>query len=248
VWLGGLAVLLTAALRSDVAEARTVTERFSPIAFGAVIAVVATGTFQSVRQVTTLDAIETSYGRLLAVKIVLVLGLIGIASLTRSALQSRLTEASDGEHDEVSVLRRLVGAEVVVALIVIAVTALLVDANPGYDTTVSAGPYDETHVVDDTLINVVAVPGTVGPTDFHIYVDNPAGGLTPPVDATATLSLPSGDIAGIPVTLVDAGPSHWSANDVDVPIAGQWVLTVEILLTDVDKVSTTFTIPIGGTS
>jgi copper transport protein len=270
VWIGGLGILLLAALRSDVTEAREVTERFSPIAFGAVIAVVASGTFQSVRQVTSLDAIETSYGRLLAVKIVLVLGLIGIASLTRAALQGRLSFGDDdvtplpvgpgtaveGEHDEVSLLRRLVGAEVAVALVVLAMTALLVDANPGYATGGAAGPFDETHVVaapagsgaSDVLINLVAVPGTLGPTDFHLYVDNPAGGLTPPVDATGTLSLPSGDIAGIDVPFVDAGSSHWSANDVDIPIAGRWTLTIEVLLTDVDKVTTTFTIPIGGSS
>jgi copper transport protein len=271
VWIGGLCVLLVVGLRSDVTEARRLTERFSKLAFGAVIAVVASGTFQSVRQVTTLDAIETSYGRLLAVKIVIVIGLIGIASLTRAALQGRLSFGDDdatalpagpgaaveGEHDEVSVLRRLVGAEVAVALVVLVMTALLVDANPGYATAGGvAGPFDETHVVaapagsgaSDVLINVVAVPGTVGPTDFHVYVDNPAGGLTPPVDATGTLSLPSGDIAGIDVPFVDAGSSHWSANDVDIPIAGRWELTIEVLLTDVDKVTTTFTIPIGGSS
>jgi copper transport protein len=258
IWLGGLAVLLLAALRSEVPDAKDAAARFSPIAFGAVIVVVLTGSFQSIRQVTTLDAIETSYGRLLAVKIVLVLAVIGIASLTRAALQGRLLldgadplpagpgAATAAAGSEIGILRRLVAAEVVVALVVVAVTSLLVDANPGYATTSVAGPFDETKVVDDILINVVAVPGAVGPTDIHLYVDDPAGGLTPPVDATATLSLPTGEVTGIPVELVDAGASHWSAYDVDIPIAGQWELTVEILLTDVDKVTTTFTIPIGG--
>ena len=269
VWLGGLAVLLFAALRTDVPEAKVVTERFSRLAFGAVVLVVLSGVFQSVRQVVNLDGLETTYGRLLAVKVVLVLGLIGVASLTRAALQGRLpigafetAAAGPGarhvdEHEEIGILRRLVGAEVAVAVLVLAVTALLVDANPGNAATQVGGPFDQTHVVtassttggaSDVLVNVVVVPGTVGPTDVHLYVDDPGGGLAPPVDATATLSLPSGGISGIDVPFVTAGPKHWTANDVDVPIAGKWELKVEILLTDVDKATTTFTVPIGGSS
>ena len=249
VWLGGLTVLVLRALRRDVPEARTVAERFSPIAFTAVGVVVVTGSFQSVRQVTSLDGIETTYGRLLAVKIVLVLALIGVASLTRSALRGRLA-LDEGEpvteERTMGVLRRLVVAEVVVAIVVVAVTSLLVDADPGGAGAGSSGPFDETVVVDDVLINVVAVPGTVGPTDIHLYVDDPAGGLTPPVGATGTLS--SGETPGIEVPFVAAGPGHWSAHDVDVPVAGQWQLTIDVQLTEVDEVSTTFTIPIGGTS
>lgn len=257
VWLGGLAMLLAVALRSDVTDAKTITERFSPVAFGAVAVIVLSGTFQSVRQVALLDQLETPYGRLLIVKVVFVLGLIGVASLTRAALQGRLISgldllpvgpgaAREGEGEDVGVLRRLVGAEVAVAVLVLAVTAFLVDANPGHAATITAGPFDETHVVDDTLINVVVVPGTVGPTDIHLYVDDPGGGLAPPVDATATFSLASAGIDAIDVPFADAGPSHWSANDLDLPIAGEWVLTVQVFLTDVDTVSSTFTVPIGG--
>ena len=272
VWLGGLTVLLVGALRTEVAGARAITERFSSIAFVAVATVVLTGAFQSIRQVADLDGLETAYGRLLIVKVVLVLGLIGVASLTRAALHGRLVlgalesapAAPSGpgaqhvdEHEEIGILRRLVAAEVAVALVVLAVTALLVDADPGHAGTTEGGPFDQTHIVDaslatggerDVLINVVVVPGTVGPTDVHLYVDDPGGGLTPPVDATATLSLPAGGISGIDVPFVKAGPEHWSANDLDVPIAGRWELTVEVLLTDVDKATTTFTVPIGGSS
>lgn len=269
VWLGGLAVLLLAVLRTDVTDARAIVERFSPVAFGAVAVVVVTGTGQAIRQITSLDQLETSYGRLLVVKVVLVLALIGVAWLTRAALHGRLTFTDDdeegveeeevevafgpgaaraGEGDDIGVLRRLVGAEVVVALAVVAVTALLVDANPGYATTSSAGPFDETVVVEDVLVNVVVVPGTVGPTDVHLYVDDPAGGLAPPVDATGQLALPAREITGLEVPFVTAGPSHWVANDVDVPIAGEWELELVVFLTDVDAVTTTFTVPIGGSS
>jgi len=255
VWLGGLTMLLAVVLRSDVTDAREVTERFSSLAFGAVTVVVATGIFQSFRQLGSLDGFDTTYGHLLIVKVVLVLTLLGVASLTRSALHGRLLigeddeyeEASVGpgaqhveEHDVVTVLRRLVAAEVVVAL--------LVDANPSAALAARGGPFDQTHVVNDALINVVVVPGTVGPTDIHLYVDNPGGGLTQPVGVTGTLSLPSGGVTGIDIPFVDAGAKHWTANNVDVPIAGKWTLKIEVLLTQIDKATTTFSVPIGGSS
>ncbi|MEA3055644.1 MAG: copper transport protein [Actinomycetota bacterium] len=260
VWLGGLTMLLAVVLRTDVTEARDVTERFSAVAFGAVSVVVVTGTFQSFRQLGSLDGFDTTYGHLLIVKVVLVLTLLGVASLTRSALHGRLpigdlepVGAGPGaqhveEHDVITVLRRLVAAEVVIAILVVAVTSLLVDANPSGALAARGGPFDQTHVVSDALVNVVVVPGVVGPTDIHLYVDNPAGGLTQPVGVTATLSLPSGGVTGIDVPFVTAGPKHWTANDVDVPIAGTWQLEVEVLLTDIDKATTTFNVPIGGSS
>lgn len=257
VWLGGLAMLFVAVLRSDVTDARSITERFSTIGFGAVAVVALTGTLQSVRQVATLEQLETPYGRLLIVKVVTVLTLIGIASLTRPALQGRLTSGFEpaldgpgakrpGEGGEIGLLRRLVGAEVVVAVLVLAVTALLVDANAGNAEVVASVPFDETHVVGDALINVVVAPGSVGPTDVHLYLNDPGGGLASPVDATATFSLESAGISSIDVPLKLAGPKHWSAYDLDLPNAGEWVLTVQIALTDVDTVRTTFTVPIGG--
>ena len=264
VWLGGLTMLLAVVLRSDVTEAREVTERFSTVAFAAVTVVVATGIFQSFRQLGSLDGFDTTYGHLLIVKVVLVLTLLGVASLTRSALHGRLPigdhdddyeRASQGpgaqhvdEHEVITVLRRLVAAEVVIAILVVAVTSLLVDANPSSALAARGGPFDQTHVVNDALINVVVVPGTVGPTDIHLYVDNPAGGLSQPVGVTATLSLPSGGVTGIDIPFVNAGPKHWTANDVDVPISGTWQLKVEVLLTDIDKATTTFNVPIGGSS
>jgi len=193
----------------------------------------------------------------------LVLTLLGVASLTRSALHGRLPIGGDDEyesispgpgaqhvdeHDVITVLRRLVAAEVVIAILVVAVTSLLVDANPSAALAARGGPFDQTHVVNDALINVVVVPGTVGPTDIHLYVDNPAGGLSQPVGVTATLSLPSGGVTGIDIPFVNAGPKHWTANDVDVPISGTWQLKVEVLLTDIDKATTTFNVPIGGSS
>ena len=76
VWLGGLVTLL-AALRRGPAVDRTTVRRFSRIAFGCVVVLVLTGAYQSWRQVGSWDAlVTTAYGRLLLVKIALVLALL----------------------------------------------------------------------------------------------------------------------------------------------------------------------------
>ncbi|WP_416977981.1 copper resistance CopC/CopD family protein [Streptomyces sp. T028] len=85
-WLGGLAALLVALYRAPAdrpVEAGAV-HRFSQVAFGSVIALVATGVYQSWRQLGSWSAFtETRYGQLLLVKICLVALLVGIAWISR---------------------------------------------------------------------------------------------------------------------------------------------------------------------
>nr|WP_245996832.1 copper resistance protein CopC [Streptomyces armeniacus] len=73
-WLGGLATLLTALHRGAPVTA-TAVRRFSRLAFGSVLALAATGLYQSWRQVGSWSAlVDTGYGQLLLVKV----GLIGV--------------------------------------------------------------------------------------------------------------------------------------------------------------------------
>ncbi|KND31751.1 copper resistance CopC/CopD family protein [Streptomyces acidiscabies] len=86
VWLGGLVTLLVSLYRGPVEHPvdSGAVRRFSQIAFGSVLALVATGIYQSWRQLGSWSAFtETSYGQLLLVKIGLVVVLVGIASVSR---------------------------------------------------------------------------------------------------------------------------------------------------------------------
>ncbi|MEU3461357.1 copper resistance protein CopC [Streptomyces sp. NPDC006733] len=83
VWLGGLTALLTA-LVAGLGIEREAVERFSRIGFAAVVTLVATGVYQSWRQLGSWDAfVSTSYGQLLLVKIGLVVLLVELAWLSR---------------------------------------------------------------------------------------------------------------------------------------------------------------------
>ncbi|OKJ74140.1 copper resistance CopC/CopD family protein [Streptomyces sp. CB02460] len=82
-WLGGLVALLTALYRTPDLTSAAV-RRFSTIAFVSVVVLVATGVYQSWRQVGTWSALTgTGYGQLLLVKVGLVAVLVGIASMSR---------------------------------------------------------------------------------------------------------------------------------------------------------------------
>ncbi|WP_309229497.1 FixH family protein [Blastococcus sp. TML/M2B] len=93
VWLGGLAGLLVGLVRpgpeaADVADAMP---RYSRLAFAAVAALVVSGIIQAVREVGSPTALlESTYGGLLLVKVLLVLVVLGAAGVSRVWVQQRL--------------------------------------------------------------------------------------------------------------------------------------------------------------
>ncbi|WP_327655969.1 copper resistance CopC/CopD family protein [Streptomyces sp. NBC_00483] len=90
-WLGGLTTLLVALYRVPTIEGSAV-RRFSRVAFCSVLVLVATGLYQSWRQVGSWSALTgTAYGQLLMVKVGLVAVLVGVAWISRK-WTARLTE------------------------------------------------------------------------------------------------------------------------------------------------------------
>ncbi|WP_329177073.1 copper resistance CopC/CopD family protein [Streptomyces sp. NBC_01477] len=86
VWLGGLITLLTALSAPSTAGTveRSAVSRFSTIGLTAVTTLVGTGTYQAWRQIGTWRAFtDTSYGRLLLIKIGLVGALVCVAWFSR---------------------------------------------------------------------------------------------------------------------------------------------------------------------
>ncbi|MFF3406979.1 copper resistance CopC/CopD family protein [Streptomyces sp. NPDC002742] len=99
VWLGGLSTLVVALFRApaDTQIEASAVRRFSRLAFGAVLVLVATGIYQSWRQLGSWSALtDTTYGQLLLVKVGLVALLVGIAWISRR-WTARLSEATAPE-------------------------------------------------------------------------------------------------------------------------------------------------------
>ncbi|NNN31542.1 copper resistance protein CopC/CopD [Streptomyces sp. S3(2020)] len=83
VWLGGLTALVVTLYRAAVVEPATVT-RFSRLAFASVTALVLTGVYQSWRGLGSWGALtDTTYGRLLVAKLIVVVVLLTAAGFSR---------------------------------------------------------------------------------------------------------------------------------------------------------------------
>lgn len=91
VWLGGLTTMLVALYRVP-SIGKPAVQRFSRVAFASVVTLVATGVYQSWRQLGSWSALTgTAYGQLLLVKVALVAVLVGVAWISRR-WTARLTD------------------------------------------------------------------------------------------------------------------------------------------------------------
>ncbi|MFK4111987.1 copper resistance CopC/CopD family protein [Streptomyces sp. NPDC002176] len=100
-WFGGLTALLVALYRApaDTPLGTDAVRRFSRLAFGSVLALVATGVYQSWRQLGSWSAFtDTRYGQLLLVKLGLVAVMVGLAWISRR-WTGRLAERGAAEAE-----------------------------------------------------------------------------------------------------------------------------------------------------
>ena len=194
-------------------------ERFSSVGFVCVVALVVTGVAQTWRVLPggLDDLTGTEYGRTLLVKLAFVAVLVGLGWFSRRLVRRRRF----GQP-----LWRSVATEVVVAVVVLAVTAVLTGTSPA-QATAQSRTVTATMVQGDLLADVSVIPARVGPNDLHLTFSPPGGTLNAIKEATARITLPSRtDIGAIPVELVPAGPNHYIASGVQVPFGGDWTLEV----------------------
>ena len=132
-WIGGLSVVLLAERSwrrrpnaDDSSMLPTLVPLFSPIALVSVACLLATGTLAAWLNLAALAELWTTpYGRLLSLKVGIVLTVLGLGALNWRRLTPRLPEA-DGPQ----ALRRAATLELMLAHVVIVVTAILVRTSP----------------------------------------------------------------------------------------------------------------------
>jgi copper transport protein len=167
--------------------------------------------------------------------------------------RSTLTDTSDGPDDEPEddfdddfdddlerrTLRRLVTFEVVLAVAILAVSALLVNAQPGRTAlktlAFSGGSTGLTLKSNEIWVDLTFAPGTAGANDIHINTLLPSGETIAPLDLKMTLDQPSKGIAPLDIPLIHAGPGHYIATGVTIPLTGQWRVTARALLTPTNE-------------
>jgi copper transport protein len=267
LWLGGLAVLLAVVLpRRDTDELRAVLPRWSKVAFGCVVTLVVTGTYQAWREVGSLGALrDTDAGRLLLVKLLFFLGLLVVAAVARDVVNRNYrdrdrdevagdaddTDADDTDADsddeewseeeveaaEQHRLRRSVFLEVVLMVVILGVTAALVNAAPG--RTASNQPVFMTLKADELWFDVTITPGSAGRNDVHITALPTGGGLTQVKEIQVQLTQPGRDLPPFEVPMQQLGTNHYYSPLFDIPYPGAWQMTIRARVSDTDEVVAT---------
>ncbi|WP_328412859.1 copper resistance protein CopC [Streptomyces violaceus] len=349
-WLGGLGALLVALYRApaDAPVDASAVRRFSRVAFGSVLALIATGTYQSWRQLGSWSAFtDTRYGQLLLAKIALVVVLVGVAGISRR-WTGRLMEAvpasaerektrvgagagssgdtvadasgddptgtnTDRDADEQPVpepddtepadtgpadaeraaqlarqraardtarqkrlrdadpnrfgLRRSVLAEAGIAVVLLAVTTVLTQTEPGRteqeakaaasssaSASADAGasgaltlnmPFDTGGEDGKGVVTVDLDPARVGDNEMHVYVERPNGRAFDIPEVKVDFTLKAKDIGPLPVGPDHIATGHWSANGVQIPMAGDWQVDVTVRTSDIDEVTVSKNAQIG---
>ncbi len=234
VWFGGLAVVL---LWFHGMQFWATVTRFSPWALGSVVALAVTGAANAWRQLGSLSGItDSSYGRWLVIKLVLVVLVVGVAAFSRRTVHTR--------DDEASVLvRRSVGFEFAGILLILGATAGLVNSPPPLDTgeivSVSA-------VVGARVAQVELEPAVTGGTEMHVYLTSPSGALDRADEITVTAELVEQDIPPFDVEVFPAGVNHVIGANLNLPVAGLWTFEVTARYGDFDQVVFTVQIPVSG--
>jgi copper transport protein len=250
VWLGGLVVLLLAALGGGFSGGlRHALITFSRLAFTCVVVLVATGLFASWRQVgfRISGYTSTSYGRILLVKIGLVALLVGLAAISRSIVRKRRAASIDAPDSAIAAidsrtvggLRRSVGGEVALGLAVLIVTALLVNAQPARSALnpgLFAGSVNAGSGQTAMTIQVTITPARVGLNEVHVYTLTPKGANLSVRDISAKFV--SGDTT-VPANLIRGGPNHFLSSTATFTTAGRYQMLVEVIqIIDGNQVAT----------
>jgi copper transport protein len=147
IWLGGLVALAAQFRNGPVAE--VVVRRFSAVALGSVLVLATTGAVRAFAELTSFEHIwTTSYGRLLAVKTILLAVVVAIAWTSRYRVLPALARSA-------SRLQRNVVAEVCLLLAVVVAVAALTQTTPDTDRpailkAVAAG--DEKAAAEDAAV------------------------------------------------------------------------------------------------
>ncbi|MFJ3668016.1 copper resistance CopC/CopD family protein [Streptomyces sp. NPDC090106] len=163
-------------------------------------------------------------------------------------------------------LRRSVLAEAGVAVVLLAVTTVLTQTEPGRteeeakaatsaasssaaDSSTGALTLDmsfDTGGEDGKgLVRIDIDPARVGANEMHVYVERPNGRGFDVPEVKVSFTLESKSIGPLPVVPDHITTGHWSASGVQLPMAGDWKIAVTVRTSDIDQTTVSKNAQIG---
>jgi copper transport protein len=231
-WVGGLAALLVA-LRTTPTEDRLVTaRRFSFWAGIGLVVVIVTGAIRALVEVGTLQAlVGTAFGVVVLLKSAALLGLAGLGAFNRFVTLRTATRLAER-------LRRVGGAEITLAVVVLGLSALLVNQTP--PTSAGAHPEPVAQPIVATgndfgtsvRARLIATPGAAGSNEFDLALTDYDTGEPLDADAVA-LRFQLASQAGVAPSTLDltrSAAGRFSATGANLSIDGIWQLTTTVTI------------------
>ncbi len=244
-WMGTLALLLVVLVRQrpTAAVVRRVLRAFGPVAATAVGVMVVTGLYLANGVIGSVDALLlTEYGRLLVLKVLLVLGCGVLALVTRWHLRRHHRTAAVGATGVAGSLvtpgrpmvfaLRLVIAEVVLGALVLGVTGLLSSGQPALERQLMTDPSTPVSTAAHARVADLEVSMTIRP--------NLPGQNVAVVRVTSSRRPEPGRITSVTLGVVGAGPTAAATSMGD----DQW--SVPMALTEPGPGSVHLTVARGG--
>ncbi|MDH6625049.1 copper transport protein [Streptomyces sp. LBL] len=182
---------------------------------------------------------------------------------------ARQKQARDADPNRFG-LRRSVLAEAGVAVVLLAVTTVLTQTEPGRTeeaakaSTSSASASSDSSSSDSSagaltldmsfdtggedgkgVVTVDIDPARVGGNEMHVYVQRPNGRAFDIPEVKVAFTLESKKIGPLPVVPDHITTGHWSASGVQIPVAGEWKIAVTVRTSDIDQTTVSKNAQIG---
>ncbi|MCT9090439.1 copper resistance protein CopC [Streptomyces sp. ASQP_92] len=160
-------------------------------------------------------------------------------------------------------LRRTVLAEAGIAVVLLAVTTVLTQTEPGRTQQAvdraRAGsqvavadrpvdirlPFDTGGKTGKGTVKITLDPGRTGSNDLHVYLEDPAGAPKDAPEVKVAFTLAAKSVGPLPVVPDRVTAGHWSASGVQIPMAGDWQISVTVRTSEIDETTVDKNVKIG---
>jgi len=254
LWLGGLiGLVMILSLRSaeTVRSTAGIISRFSLMAFWSVIVLAIAGlTLTITGSDASLHAIvTTTWGQLVLAKVGLTLIVVIIAAWNRRTLVPSLTTPTETTNDlsiRWATLRRTVRTEALLLVVVVCLTAVLVNIPPARTAVVpKAARFDVSKRVDTGTVELSVDPAIVGTnTVVARYADGTGQPLNVANSMTIEFSQPSAGLQPITRQVPVSEPGVFTIQGNEFSIPGTWTVTIAVRTGDFTEQRTSFEVPV----
>jgi copper transport protein len=240
LWIGALLPLYAGVHAAP--QASTELRRFSRVIPLPLLLLLVSGLWLAFVQVDRVEALWTTpYGQVLSCKLLAVLALLGLGAVNRYRLVPRYQAKGAAAA---RAFARVLAIELTIALAILALVALWRFTPPPRALAEPAAV--SIHIHGDKAMAEIAIAraGGQGARADLLVLDGEFRPLAAK-EVTLVLANPAAGIEPMRRAASHAGENLWQVEDLHIPVAGRWLLRVEILISDFDKltVEDTVTLP-----